>query len=185
MRGRPRRAVLLPLAVVGVAVMLPVAVLMGTVVLLGWQLQVIETGSMAPSFPEGSLAVVEPIDPADVRAGMTLVFQDPSEPGRLVAHRAVHRLSGEVPVWQTKGDANATADPLPVHAGGVRGRIRWVVPGLGGMAAALRSSLSPVVLVGVPLGLLAVTELRARGAGTAARGARGGRRRGVATTGPA
>ncbi len=159
---RPRPAVLLPVAAVGLAIALPLVVVMGTVLLLGWQLQVIESGSMAPAFPKGALAVVEPVDPADVRAGMTLVFQDPSEPGRLVAHRAVHRMPGEAPVWQTKGDANTAADPFPVAAHAIRGRIRWVVPALGGVAMALRGSLSPFVLVGVPLGLLAMTEVRAR-----------------------
>jgi len=169
---------MLPMAVVGLAIVLPLVILLGTVLLLGWQLQVIESASMAPAYPKGALAAVEPVDPADVRAGMTLVFDDPSEPGRLVAHRAVHRLPGEVPVWQTQGDANATADPLPVPAHAIRGRIRWVVPGLGGVAAALRGSFSPVVLVGVPLALLAVTEVRARTGGGAARG---GRRRGATT----
>ncbi len=140
--------------------MVPAVMLLGTVVVLGWQLQVIETASMAPAFPEGALAVVEPVDPADVRAGMTLVFQDPAQPDRLVSHRAVHRMPGELPVWQTKGDANATADPLPVHPGAIRGRVRWVIPRLGGAAAALRGTRSPLVLVGVPLALLAVSEIR-------------------------
>ena len=176
---------MLPMAVVGLAIVLPLVILLATVLLLGWQVQVIESGSMAPAYPKGGLAVVEPVDPADVRAGMTLVFQDPAEPGRLVAHRAVHRLPGEVPVWQTQGDANATADPFPVPAHAIRGRIRWVVPGLGGVAAALRGSFSPVLLVGVPLALLAVTEVRARGRGRADRGGTGGHRTAAATTWPA
>jgi hypothetical protein len=38
---------------------------------------VIETGSMGPRYPAGSLAIVEPFDPADVRPGMTVVFENP------------------------------------------------------------------------------------------------------------
>ena len=120
-----RRGLVLPLAALGVAGLLPPAVLLTTVLLLGWQLQVIQTGSMEPRFPAGSLAGVEPLDPADVRAGMTVVFADPGNPGRLVAHRAVKRLPGDLPVWRTKGDANAEPDPFPVHAAAVRGRVRY------------------------------------------------------------
>ena len=153
---------LLPLGTVGVAVLLPLAVLMSTVLLLGWNLQVIETASMAPRFPAGSLAVVEPIDASDVRAGMTIVFEDPSGRGRLVAHRAVKRLPGDgSPVWQTKGDANAEPDAYPVHAPAIRGRVRWAIPHLGGIASALYSPLTALVLVGAPLALLAATEVAA------------------------
>lgn len=131
-----------------------------TVLLLGWQLQVIETGSMAPRVPAGSLAVVEPIDAADVRSGMTVVFEDPAGRGRLVAHRAVKRLPSEgLPVWQTKGDANREADPFPVQATAIRGRVRWAVPHLGGIASSLHGPWTVVVLVGAPLAILAGTEV--------------------------
>jgi signal peptidase len=150
------------LAAIGIAVLLPLIVLLGTVVALGWHLQVTESGSMAPVYPEGSLAVVQPLDPSDAKPGMTLVFEDPARPGRLVAHRAVQRLPGASPVWQTKGDANATVDPIPVDASKVRGRVRWAVPGLGRIAMLLRSEAAPWVLVGCPLGLLAITEVASR-----------------------
>ena len=150
---------MLPAAALGVAVLLPLAVLMGTVLLLGWQLQVIETASMEPRLPAGSLAVIEPLDAADVRAGMTIAFEDPAGRGRLVAHRAVKRLPGDLPVWQTKGDANAEADPFPVHAAAIRGRVRWAIPRLGSIASALHTPATVVALVGVPLALLATTEV--------------------------
>src|SRR5262245_19486298 len=132
---------------------------MGTVLVLGWQLQVIETGSMEPRIPAGSLAVVEPIDAADVRVGMTIVFEDPAEHGRLVAHRVVARLPGRALAWQTKGDANATADAYPVPATAVEGRVRWTIPHLGSIASSLATPITGVLLVGVPLALLAATEL--------------------------
>ena len=133
---------------------------MTTVLLLGWQLQVIETGSMAPRLPAGSLAVVQPIDAADVRSGMTVVFEDPAGHGSLIAHRAVKRLPSDgLPVWQTKGDANREADPYPVQATAIRGRVRWALPHLGSVASALHGPVTVVVLVGVPLAVLAATEV--------------------------
>lgn len=156
---RRRWGALLPAAVLGIVVLVPLAVLMITVLLLGWQLQVIETGSMAPRIAAGSVAVVEQIDAADVRAGMVIVFEDPARHGRLVAHRAVKRLPGEGPVWQTRGDANASPDPYPVHAQEITGRVRWTIPRLGSVASALDTPITPALLIGLPLLLLAASEI--------------------------
>jgi signal peptidase len=136
-------------------------VLLGNAFLMGWKFQVIETGSMAPRYPAGSVAIIEPVDPADVRPGMTVVFEDPLVRGRLVAHRVVKRLPGSSPVWATKGDANAENDPAPVHAPAIQGRVRWAVPGLGRMVSALSGGWAVALLVGVPLAILLFSEITA------------------------
>ena len=86
---------------------------------------------MAPLYPAGTLVAVEPIDASAVEAGMVIVFRDPLRADRLVAHRAVARIPGEQPLWQTKGDANRDADPWHVSASDVRGcsRVCVVVTG--------------------------------------------------------
>jgi signal peptidase I len=155
-----RWGLIVPIAAVAVAVLLPLCVVLGTAFLSGWKFQPIETGSMAPNYPSGSLAVVEPIDPALVMPGMVVVFEDPQSRGRLVAHRVVKRLPGKSPVWETKGDANAVRDPLPVSAPAIRGRARWAVPALGDVVSALTGWLGVALLVGLPLTILVVTELR-------------------------
>lgn len=154
-----RRGVMLPVAALAIAVLLPLAVLVGTAFLMGWKFQVIETGSMAPRYPAGSLAVIEPLDAADVRPGMTVVFEDPLDRRRLVAHRIVKRLPGGSPVWATKGDANAESDPAPVHAAAIQGRVRWAIPGLGRVVSALHGAWAVALLVGAPLALLLFTEI--------------------------
>jgi signal peptidase I len=126
---------------------------------MGMRFQPLESGSMAPRYPMGSLAVVAPIDAAEVEPGMTIVFTDPLDPSRLIAHRAVKQLPGDPPAWQTKGDANAEVDTLPVHAGTVRGRIAWSIAGLGTLVTAVRGGPAVALLVGVPLALLVATEL--------------------------
>jgi signal peptidase I len=50
------------LAVLGVAVALPLATFLVSLWLKGWQLVTVQSGSMAPTYPIGSLLVVEPID---------------------------------------------------------------------------------------------------------------------------
>lgn len=129
--------------------------------MMGWRFQPIETGSMEPRYPAGSLAVIEPLDPSDVRPGMTVVFEDPLDRDRIVAHRVVKRLTSGSSVWTTKGDANAEADPAPVHAAAIQGRVRWAIPEFGGLVTALHGWRAIGLLVGLPLLALVVTELAA------------------------
>lgn len=161
MEAKQRRGLILPVAALAVAALLPLAAFLGTAFVKGWKFQPIETGSMAPRYPAGSLAIIEPVEPAEVRPGMTVVFEDPLVRGRLVAHRVVKRLPGRSPVWATKGDANAENDPAPVHATALHGRVRWAIPGVGRVASGLHGTSAVALLVGVPLVLLLVTEIAA------------------------
>ena len=62
----------------------------------------------------------------------------------------------------TQGDANVSRDPGPVPARMVRGRVLWSVTLLGTAMEWLQWPRSFLVLVLLPLGLLAVAEVRAR-----------------------
>jgi len=157
-----RRQLAVPVAAATLAVVVPLTMLVATAFLFGWKFQPIETGSMAPHYPAGSLAVVEPIDGSDVQPGITLVFEDPRDRSRLVAHRVVKALSGASPTWQTKGDANADPDPFPVPASAVQGRVRWSIPSLGWIVSAVRGPQAVALLVGLPLLLLLLLEVRDR-----------------------
>jgi signal peptidase I len=161
--ARQRRGLAVSVAALAVAVLLPLAVLLGTAFSMGWKFQPIETGSMAPRYPAGSLAIIEPLEAADVRPGMTIVFEDPFVRGRLVAHRVVKRLPGRSPVWQTKGDSNTESDPAPVHSTAIKGRVRWAVPGLGRVVSALDGRWAVALLVGVPIAILLLSEITAVG----------------------
>src|SRR6186997_3292349 len=102
------------LAVLSVAVLVPLAAFLVCAWLLGWQLQSVQSGSMQPTYPVGSLLVVAAIDPATVGPGTAIVFRDPADAARLVTHRVVAVAPGQPLAFMTKGDANATADLIPV-----------------------------------------------------------------------
>jgi signal peptidase len=159
-RGRRRWSLVLPVATLAIVGLLPLATLLVTAFLMGWRFQPIETGSMAPRYPAGSLAVVLPMDPADVKPGSTIVFTDPMDPSRLVAHRALTRLPGDPPSWRTRGDANPSDDPLPVPVRSIQGRVAWAIPGLGSVVTWLRGGPAVVLLVVLPLSVLAITEVQ-------------------------
>lgn len=160
---RPRRGWLsAALGVSAVAVLLPLTVFLVSAWLLGWQLQSVQSGSMAPTYQVGALLVVGQVDPVDIEPGMAIAFEDPAAPGRLVTHRVVRVAPGPELQFITRGDANATADPRPVPARFIRGRVLWAVSHLGNLLDWLQWPRSFVVLVAVPGALLAAIEWRDR-----------------------
>jgi signal peptidase I len=143
-----------------IAVVLPVTILLVSAWLLGWQLQVVQSGSMAPPYSVGSLLVVQPIDASDVEVGMAIVFEDPQTEGLFITHRVVGRVSGTSLQFWTQGDANPTRDPYPVAARFIRGRVKWHVEGLGFIATWLRWPRSFLLLVVLPTLWLGTHEWR-------------------------
>ena len=141
----------------------------------GWQLQHVRSGSMEPLLPVGSLAVLEPVDPAEVAVGQVITFTDPADGDRLVTHRVVEvREDQDGLRFTTQGDANTGADPLPVRADDLRGHLASHVPHLGVAIDAIQSPAAPFVLIGLPALGLAGSEVvawrrRRRWAGACAR----------------
>ncbi|HUP84151.1 MAG TPA: signal peptidase I [Acidimicrobiales bacterium] len=127
----------------------------------GWRVRTIATASMAPRYPVGTLVLVEAVTaPSEVVEGTVLVFTDPADRGRTIAHRVVGTVTTAAggTAWQTKGDANGDVDPYPVHLGDVQGRVRLLSPALGSAVSTAQKPGAPAVLVGLPLLLLALSE---------------------------
>jgi signal peptidase I len=113
-------------------------VLLGTLALLllasvaptvaGWETTVVMSGSMGPGVSPGDVAVVRPVDPADLAVGQVLLVDDPDSPGRLRLHRLV---AIEDAGLELRGDANPTADSALVAPSAVHGVGVMRLPALG------------------------------------------------------
>jgi signal peptidase len=126
-----------------------------------WRLLPILSGSMAPSFPPGSLVLATPTPAADIRRGEVIVFHAPLGTHHLVAHRVVRVIrAGADPILETKGDANRTADPWNLR---LRGTTAWVVrvgvPLLGYGAVYAKQALA-LLLLTLGVGAAAVILVR-------------------------
>lgn len=145
--------------------LLAVAVLVLTVVggRSSLRLVTVESGSMAPTLPVGSLLVEQQRSVQELAAGDVITFVEPSQQQRVVTHRVVDvdRSQGST-VVQTRGDANPGRDPwtaelLDPHV--------WVVtaavPHVGGVLQAAQSPLGWVVVSVLLPGAFAVSVLRA------------------------
>ena len=96
---------------------------------LGMGTFVVTGASMEPTIHKGSLVIVEPVAPNTVLPGDIVTFE---HYGQVTTHRvvAVDAAKGD-PVFTTKGDANAVADPEPVRFPGQVGVVRASLPLVG------------------------------------------------------
>ncbi|MCW2506973.1 MAG: Signal peptidase [Modestobacter sp.] len=97
-------------------------------VLVGWQSSVVMSGSMAPTFSAGDVAVVRPVATSALEPGQVLLVDDPDVPGQLRLHRLVAVEAGGL---QLKGDANPAADGSLVDPGTVHGVVTLGLPVVG------------------------------------------------------
>lgn len=127
-----------------------VALLLVGLRIVGGQLDIVETGSMAPAVPEGSLAVSMPVEPADVARGDIITFVGPTD--SLVMHRVVDVFENQgLHRYRTQGDANRTPDPGLLREADIERRVAWSASGLGWLARAVQPPIGVIVLVGLPL----------------------------------
>lgn len=113
--------------------------------LCGLSLVIIVTGSMSPAMPPGTLAVVQHVEAADIRADdvVTVPRNDSDVP---VTHRvvAVEANGDGTAVLTLRGDANPIDDPEPyivADAQRVVAALTWLGPAAGWL-------LSPFVRIG-------------------------------------
>jgi signal peptidase len=136
------------LGVLCAAVLGAVAVTMLVPLLVGGAALSVRTGSMAPALQVGDLVVDRPADPASLRVGDVATYRSAS--GALITHRTVAVAgAGRARSFTFRGDANPTADPQPVPAADVTGRVWFSVPYLGTARERLAALRLPIVAGGV------------------------------------
>lgn len=114
------------------------SLLLGAGRLAGFEALVVQSGSMEPRIPVGSLAVADMhCDYGSIEKGDIIIFQ--AGEGR-VMHR-VYAVTEEG--LETKGDANQAMDGVTTTHRNFRGRVVFHVPFLGLMAEGMRK-LFPV-----------------------------------------
>lgn len=123
--------------------------------LAGGSTFVIETGSMRPHLPPGTMVAVQPAEASAVRVGDVITYQLRSGDPTVVTHRVVavgYDGSGAVR-WQTQGDANSVADKNWVQPEQLRGRFWYGVPMLGYVTSFVTQQQRSVLVSALALGL--------------------------------
>ena len=115
---------------------------------------VVQSGSMSGTAEDhievGDLILVKPVNADELKTGDVISY---TEDAIVVTHRIVDITTGQngERIFRTKGDANNTADDLPVTADRLVGRYVTRIPKLGDLAMFLQTPIGMAVFVGIPV----------------------------------
>lgn len=128
----------------------------------GERLVTITSGSMTPGIPVGAtLGIHEPVDRTALQPGQIITFKATGN-GTVISHRIVQRLEtaklGGV-FYQTKGDANRTADPDLASATSIIGVVDGVLPTWQSTAVDLQTPRGRLAVYGGLFALVALGEI--------------------------
>lgn len=137
----PRRSVASRMtdALLSVLALLGVVCIIATIAAFALNISLVmfKTGSMSPTIPTGSLAVVRQIPAADIKVGdVTTVSRGESQ--LPVTHRVVSvtPVNGGTYSIEMKGDANVSPDSQPYEVTEVK-KVLWHAPGLAYVVSAV------------------------------------------------
>jgi signal peptidase len=131
--------------------------------ILPYQMFFVRSGSMSPTFNTGDMVVLTKVDASELKKGDIITFDRPDQPGTLVTHRIVAIQTNEQGrSFQTKGDANDSADPWSVPASGTGWKYKAHIPKLGFVFGYLGTPQARFALLAVPallLGILSIIDI--------------------------
>ena len=111
--------------------------MLGIPLVTGSQLYAVQTASMEPTYPIGSIVVVGQVQPGALAVGDVITFEV-SGFDSLVTHRVI-RVDADNHQVYTQGDNNDNPDFYPVPFEGIVGRVQYGIPLLGRVVSGIRT----------------------------------------------
>lgn len=121
---------------------------------------VVETGSMSPAIPAGSL--IFDIPQSEYNVGDVITFPASMERTNNQASNITHRIKSinKDGTFETKGDANNTADVTPVNSETVIGKVIFHLPFLGQVIGFAKTQLGFILIVIIPSIIIVFSEVQ-------------------------
>ncbi|WP_394163172.1 signal peptidase I [Galactobacter valiniphilus] len=99
----------------------------------------VQTSSMEPHYPAGTMVVIRPVEAKDIAPGDVITYQRESGKEAVVTHRVTQQLRTAAGgyLFITQGDNNPSPDPNPVQEVQLRGKLWYAIPWIGHVSAAV------------------------------------------------
>lgn len=121
----------------------------------GYRSFLVQSGSMEPTIMTGDIIIVQ--KKTVYTTGDVVTFDEGS---RIVTHRIIRESgSDQEQTYETKGDANRSADEATITREDIVGAVSFTIPKLGYMVAFAKSLPGLIVLILIPAIMLVVNEL--------------------------
>lgn len=141
-----------------VSLMVILAALLWGFRLLGYEVLVVQSGSMEPNYHVGSLVYAKPVDASELETGDVITFELGG--GVRGTHRIIEVLDDNGSLsFRTKGDNNDDADFNPVLPEAIVGEVKFTIPYLGFLITYIQQPPGTYVTISVVAALLLLTIL--------------------------
>lgn len=141
-----------------IGLMVVLAVLLWGFKLLGFDVFVVQSGSMEPNYHVGSLVYVQPVDAAELETGDVITFELGG--GVRGTHRIIEVLDEDGTLaFRTKGDNNDVADYNPVLTQDIVGEVKFTIPYLGFLITYIQQPPGTYITISFVAVLLLLTIL--------------------------
>jgi len=115
---------------------------------LGYDIRIVESGSMAPTILTGAVVITRPT--ASYQVGDVVTYQRRTDQSA-TTHRLIEEVGeGGESAFMAQGDANNVADAEPVLAVEIAGKVGLNIPYVGYVLSFFRSPLGFLVIVLIP-----------------------------------
>ena len=134
---------------------------LAAVLIFDMKLFCIQTGSMEPSYPVGTMVAVEPVSFEELSEGDVITF---AAGGAAVTHRIVG-INKETQQLTTKGDNNNVTDGSFVSYENLIGRVRFGVPVIGYAVLLLNTNFGKImvgILIAAVIGVFIILRMYRR-----------------------
>lgn len=127
----------------------------------GWRALSVQTGSMKPAIPPGSLVLVHSVPQNTIKKGDVITYKGKTASEMTITHRVQERKKQHNGLYRTivKGDANRSAD-APIYDSQIIGRVETSVPYLGKALGFVKTPLGLALLVYLPALIICIAEIR-------------------------
>lgn len=123
---------------------------------MGFQPYNIQTASMTPKYPVGSMIYVKKAALEDLEVGDVITYRTSSEGGWVVTHRLT-QVDKQTGTLVTKGDANNTEDGSISYSSVIGKATNFAIPFLGALVTQYQNSYGKVITVACIVVLLALS----------------------------
>lgn len=141
-----------------IGMILILAVLLWGFRFLGYEILMVQSGSMEPAIHVGSLVYVKNVEPERLEEGDVITFELGG--GVRGTHRIIEVLDeGDSLSFRTKGDNNDDADANPVRPEAIVGKVDFTIPNLGYLVAYIQQPAGRFVAMSAAALVLLLTIL--------------------------
>lgn len=129
--------------------------------IFGLRLMSIQTPSMKPTIDDGDLIVSTGIKPEELRVNDIITYWTVINGERVLNTHRIENIydGGGFLIFETKGDANPSVDPLTVHEKELVGKYQFRIPGVGKVFDYLKTGTGFLIVVVIPVFIFFIYHL--------------------------